>query len=131
MTSLKTVETDLLRILLIRHGLSSEQLAVACGVQKITIFNEMAKNFPSLRLRLVVETVLEQAIWSSQAEFDARRHLAQRLGFDAFTIPDWQLRQRVSALKLRGRSKARRKGELIALLQSHFPEPSQTHLKTA
>jgi hypothetical protein len=85
-----------------------------------TISNQIAKNFPSRRLRLLVESVLEQPIWSTWTDFEARQRLARNCGFDPFTATMPQLKFAASALKLRGRSRDRHKAKLIALLELHF-----------
>ena len=120
MASLKSVEVDALKIKMIERALTVDSLAAACGVKSITLSNQIAKSFPSRRLRLMVEKVLNLPLWSSQAEFAGRNELVRRCGFDPFAMNETQLRHRVSALKLRGRSRNRRKAGLIVLLQNHF-----------
>ena len=105
---------------MIQRGLSVEKLSEVCGVKKITLSNQIAKNFPSRRLRQVVETVLNLSIWSNQDEFVTRQQLTSRCGFNPFVLTAPKLRQRIAELKLRGRSKARRKDAMIELLQQRF-----------
>lgn len=105
---------------MIQRGLTIEHLAAACGVKRVTMSDQIARNFPSRRLRLVAESLLNQPIWSNQADFEARQHLAQRCGLDPFAATVPKLRQLVTVLKLRGRSRHKRKAALIALLQAHF-----------
>jgi hypothetical protein len=119
-TSLKTTETDALKILMIQRALTIEKLADDCGVKRVTMSNQIAKNFPSLCLRLVVEDVLKLPIWSSVAEFESRQLLATKCGYDPFALSTMELRQRITKLKIRGRSKNRRKGNLIDLIRHHF-----------
>jgi len=115
---------------MIERELTAQRLAIVCGVKKTTMSNQIAKNFPSLRLRLIVESVLNLPIWSSQAEFDKQRQLTSRCGFNPFVLTAPELRQRIRGLKLRGRSKAKRKDDLIGLMQQHFTpkqkNPDQT-----
>ncbi len=118
--SLKTAETDALRICMIQRGLTVEKLAADCGVAPITLRNQIAKNFPSLRLRLVVEGVLNLAIWSGAAGLQVRQQLISNCGFDPFVLSASDLQRHVSGFKIRGRSKDRTKRALIALLQIHF-----------
>jgi hypothetical protein len=56
--SLKSVQVDALKIKMIERTLTVDSMAAACGVKAITLSNQIAKNFPSRRLRLVVEGVL-------------------------------------------------------------------------
>jgi hypothetical protein len=123
--SLKTVETDTLRYWMIRRALTVETLAENCGVKRITLSNQIAKNFPSRRLRLIVEGVLMLPLWSSEAAFKARQCLASRCYFDPFVFTTSQLQQRCSTLKIRGRSKDKRKASLIALIEGHFNNTNQ------
>jgi hypothetical protein len=110
---------------MIQRGLTVEKLAAACGIKKITLANQIAKNFLSRRLRLIVEKFFNRPIWSGSAEFERRQHLASRCGFDVFVLTLPELRQQVSSLKIRGRSKARRKSDFIILIERHFePKPS-------
>ena len=105
---------------MIQRSLTVEKLAADCGVKRITLLNQIAKSFPSLRLRLVVEKVLNEPIWSSPDEFENRKQLAARCGFNPFLLTAPTLRNHMARMKLRGRSKARRKDALIELLQQHF-----------
>jgi hypothetical protein len=125
--SLKSVQVDALKIKMIERALTVDSLAAALGVVSITLSNQIAKNFPSARLRLIVENVLGLPLWSSQAQFDSRQQLARQCGFDPFVIHETKLRRHVAALKLRGRSRARRKTALIALLQNHFTKHENTN----
>jgi lambda repressor-like predicted transcriptional regulator len=118
--SQKTVETDALRIHLIQRGITVESLALACGLKRTTMSNAIAENVPGRRLRIVLEDVLKLPLWSSLADFEARQQLARLCGYNPALISLIELRQRVSTLKLRGRSRARRKTDLIALLHRHF-----------
>jgi hypothetical protein len=120
MASLKTIETDALTICMIQRGLTVEQFAADCGVKRTSMSNQIAKNFPSTRLRLVVEGILNLAIWSSQAEFESRQRLAGCIGFDPFVLTMPELRQRSAVFYLQGRRKATRKADLIRLIQQHF-----------
>jgi transcriptional regulator with XRE-family HTH domain len=117
--SLKKPETETLKILMIERCLTPTALAEKCGMTRSTISNQIAKNVPSRRLRLLLESVFDQTIWSTQADFEARKQLCQQCGFDPFTAHKTQLQRIVATLKLRGRS-ARLKAKLIALLQCHF-----------
>jgi hypothetical protein len=124
--SLKSVEVDALKIKMIERALTLDSLAAACGVKSVTLANQIAKSFPSRRLRLVAENALNHPLWSSPAEFENRQQLARQLGFDPFVIHETKLRRAVVALKLRGRSRARRKAALIVLLQNHFTKHETT-----
>jgi hypothetical protein len=127
MTSFKTNETVSLKILMIQRAVTAEQLADRCGVKKITIYDQTAKNFPSRRLRLLVESALDQPFWSSPVDFAARRQLAATWGFDPFTVPAARLREFAAELKLRGRSAARRRSDLTAMIQEHFSNAANSN----
>ena len=120
--TLKATEIDALKITMIQRALTVERLANDCGVKLTTMSNQITKNFPSLRLRLVVEDVLTIPIWSNVAEFQDRRALATRCGYDPFVLSITELRQRITKLKIRGRSKNRHKGNLINLIRHHFSD---------
>jgi hypothetical protein len=122
--SLKATQTDALKICMIQRGLTVESLALAGGVKQITISNQIAKSFPSRRLRLVMEGVLNLPIWSNMAAFESRQQLASRCGFDPFVLTAWELQQRSAALKIRGRSKSRCRAALIGLIEKHFIQPT-------
>jgi hypothetical protein len=105
---------------MIQRSLTVEKLASDCGVKPITLSNQIAKNFPSRRLRLIVETVLNLPIWSSAAEFESRRLLISRCGFNPFTLTTTELQQRVAGFKIRWRSKNKTRSALIDLLAKHL-----------
>jgi hypothetical protein len=107
---------------MIQRALTVEKLADDCGVQRVTLSNQIAKNFPSLRFRLVVEDVLKMSIWSSVAEFESRQSLAAKCGYDPFVLSTTELRHYITKLKIRGRSKNRRKDNLIGLIRHHFSD---------
>ena len=126
--SLKTAETDRLRICMIQRALTVKKLAAACDVKRITLSNQVAKNFPSLRLRLVVESVLKVPIWSSAADFVRRQQLISSCGFDPFLLPLVDLQQHVAGFKIRGRGKDHRRLALIGLLEKHFSQQNQSKI---
>ena len=106
---------------MIDRDMKVEALAKLAGIKAETMSNQLAANFPSRRLRTVVEHVLKLPIWSTVDEFISRQALINRCGFDPFTITTGQLYQRLAALKIRGRAKCgRRREELIALLRTAF-----------
>lgn len=127
MSSQKTVETDALKIHMIQRGITVADLARACGLKRTTMSNAIAENVPCRRTRIVVEDALKTSFWSTLAEFKARQQLALLCGYNPALISLIELRQRVSALKLRGRSRARRKDDLIALMQRHFTTPNHSN----
>jgi hypothetical protein len=53
--------------------------------------------------------------------------LTRVCGFDPFVLAETEVRKRIADLKLRGRSRARRKADLIALLQRHFITTNTTN----
>lgn len=122
--SVKTAETDTLRIFMISRGISVEKLAAKCGVKIITIRDAISQNFPTRHLRLVVETALKICIWSDPVEFQERQALAARCGFDPFLLSVPEIKEKLGTLKIRGRSKPRRKAQLIDFLRSQFPPPT-------
>jgi len=126
MPSQKTVETDALRIQMIQRGLTVEALARACGVKRTTLSNAIAENVPGRRLRVLVEDAFKQPVWSTLADFEARQQLARQCGFNPVLLSLSELRRYTGALKLRGRSRIRRKAALIALLQNHFTKNTKT-----
>ena len=118
--SLKTAETDALKIYMIQRAVSVEMLAKKCGVSVVTMRNQIAKNFPSLRLRLVVEDVLSNPFWTDISEFESRQRLSSWLGIDPFVLSVPELRKKISQMKIRGRSASRKREVLIGLLQQVF-----------
>lgn len=125
MPSLKTVQTDALKIRMIQLSLTVEAFAEKCGVSIVTMRNQISQNFPSRRLRLVAEGVLKLAIWTTNADFERRQQLSSWLGIDPFVLSVPELRKKVSQLKIRGRAQARRRPNLIALLKKHFIAQSE------
>ena len=123
--SQKTPQTDALRILMIQRSLSVEDLAGKCGLEAATLRNQIAANFTSRRLRLVVEGFLGASIWSGVEDFEFRQKFTAQCGFDPFTLSVPGLRQKISALKIRGRSRSRKKPVLIEMLRSHFASQIQ------
>jgi len=112
---------------MIIRNLGIAALAEACGVSSTSLSDQFSKDFPSRRLRLVIETVIGMPIWSSREEFDARQALAQRCGFDPFTVPESKVRKYAAGLRVHGLRSHRRKASLISLLQRHFaanPNPT-------
>ena len=124
--SLKTTETDGLKIILLQRGLTVEGLAKDCGVKEITLRNQLAGNFQSRRMRLVIEGVLTTPIWSSVDSFESRQRLTSRCGFDPFMLTASQLQKRCAGMKLRGRSLDRRKSALISLVEKHCIQPTNS-----
>lgn len=114
--SLKTAETDALRICMIQRDLTVKNLATDCGIAPITLSNQISKNFPSLRLRLIVEDVLKIPIWSSVNEFEHRQKIILQYGFNPVVLSMAKLRQKAANFKIKGRSKCRRKQQFITLL---------------
>lgn len=123
-TSLKTAETDALKICMIQRGLTVESLAADCGVKTVTFSNQIAKNFPSRHLRAVVEQKLQTCIWSPPEEFAARGQFVSRNGFDPFVLSVPELQQAARKLKLKGRSRSKRRRAIVALLLQQ-PVPAQ------
>jgi hypothetical protein len=120
-TSLKLSETVSVKVILLERGLTIEGLAKDCKISARSFRNQVAANFPSLRLRLVLEQVLALPIWSSPEDFNARRELIARCGFDPYRLTTTQLYKYLAVIKIRGRSKtSRTRKELTALLQSAF-----------
>jgi len=118
--SLKADQLDALRIEMIIRNLRMDALAAACGVTRPSLSSQFTANFPSRRMRLVVETVMGMPFWSSREEFGARQTLAQHCGFDPFTVPAAKVREYAARLKVRGMRYNRSKPKLIAMLQRHF-----------
>jgi hypothetical protein len=125
--SLKTAETDALKIALLSRGISVSGLADSVGLKTVTIQNEFSKNFPSRRLRMLVESVLGIPIWTSGADFERRRSLTKKLGFNPFTTSMSGLRQEARRRKLPGRSLSKSREDLIHLLSlnTSTQSPSQ------
>lgn len=105
---------------MIQRVLSVECLAEKCGIAVVTLRNQMALNFPSRRLRMVVEDVLGLPIWTTLVKFDSRQKLSALCGFDPLTASVPELRKKLSALKIRGRSGSHKKGVLIQMLEAHL-----------
>lgn len=113
---------------MIRDGLTVENLASACGVTVRTFRNQLSGNFPSRRLRIVLETVTRLDLWSTLAELEARQALISGLGFNPFTLPTRQLWLRLSILKVKGRSSDRSRPAMIRLLETYIQQkPKSTH----
>jgi hypothetical protein len=125
--SLKSTETHGLKVLMAQRELSVSALAASCGVESVTLSNQISKNFPSQRLRLTVEHALKLPIWSTSADFASRQNLIACCGFDPYRLTAEQLYQYLTELKIRGRSTCcRRRHELIALLQSALRTKTST-----
>jgi hypothetical protein len=119
----KSAEISILKIAIIRKGLTMETLARGCGVNYSTFRTELSKNMPSKRLRIVIEHVLKTPIWSGSDDFNRRQKLIEHCGFDAYQMSADQLYQYLTVLKIRGRSKGgRRRAALIALLEQTFAD---------
>ena len=84
--SLNSTETHGLKVLMAQRELSVSALAVSCDVESVTLSNQLSKNFPSQRLRLIVEHVLKLPIWSTSADFSVRQHLIACCGFDPYQL---------------------------------------------
>lgn len=125
--SLKTAETDALKILMIQRAITTATLAAKSGVSEATLRNQIANNFPSSRLRFVIEAVLNIPIWSSITEFESRIKLAAHCGFDPFIVSVPRIQKALADLKIRGRSNSRKKGALIKLLENHFAVNTKPH----
>jgi hypothetical protein len=104
---------------MLQRGLTVEALAADCGVKPVTISNQVAKNFPSRHLRAVVEQKLQACIWSPPEEFAARGQFVSRNGFDPFVLSVPDLQKAARKLKLKGRSRSKRRTDIIALLFQH------------
>jgi hypothetical protein len=125
--SLKSNEARSLKIFMVQRGLTVAGVAASCGVKRVTLSNQLTKNFPSRHFRIVIENVLDKAFWSTPAELDERRQLIARCGFDPYLMTAEQIYQYLGVLKIRGRSKCvRRRKELIAFLQSTL-QPKTTN----
>jgi hypothetical protein len=85
--------------------------------------NQIAANFPSRRLRGVVETVLGEAIWTEPDDFARRQSLVKRTGMNPSVMSVPEIQRRVAALKIPGRSN-RRRTNLISLIEKHFATPT-------
>jgi AraC-like DNA-binding protein len=128
-TSLKLSETVSVKVILLERGLTVESLAADCRISARSFRNQVAANFPSLRLRLVLEQVLALPIWSTLEDFNSRKELIARCGFDPLRRTTTQLYNYLAVKKIRGRSKtARTRKELTELLMQSALQP-KTHKK--
>jgi hypothetical protein len=126
-TSPKSTEIRTLKMLMVQRGLSVSGLAASCEVKPQTLSNQLINGFRSRHLRIVIENVLGQALWSTPGEVEERRQLIARCGRDPYRMTAAQLYHFLGTLEIRGRSKSgRQRKELIALLQSTF-KPKTTN----
>ena len=109
----------MVRVLMIQRAISVKSLAESCGVTARTMANQIAANFPSRRLRGVVETILGVAIWSAPDDFARRQSVARRLGVNLAAASRTALQRHAAGLKISGRAN-RRRTNLISLLETHF-----------
>jgi hypothetical protein len=121
--SLKTTETDAVRVLMIQRAISVQSLAVACGVTGRTMANQIAANFPSRRLRNVVESIFGVAIWTAPDDFERRKSLVERSGINPFVMDVPTIQRHATAFKIVGRHN-RRRASLISSIEKHFAPPT-------
>ena len=121
-TSLKAPQTDTLRIEMIRRGLSVDGLAALSGISVESMANQLAGNFPSRRMRLVVEKVLNMPMWSGADEFNSRLEFERSAGRDLILLTVPEMKCWAKELKIPRRYKATSRSSLISLLQNHFSE---------
>lgn len=80
--ALKSTEVDLLRIVMIKRGLSLRDLARMTGFSVEGLSTAFSMSFPCLRSRVRVEAALDLPLWSSSEQFAARRCCEARFGID-------------------------------------------------
>lgn len=119
----KPIEVAAFEVALLKSGETIPALAPKAGLTLIGLRTQRSKGFPSLATRRRLEAALRQPIWTSAAEWEQRQQCLARHAFDPGVLTVPQLRTRARELRLRGRSKARCRAEVVALF---FAAPPQS-----
>lgn len=75
-------EITALRIELLRRGWSVSDLAVKCGVPAGGMTVDVSSGGKSRKNRARIERCLDMVLWSSQADFNRRSRIFERIGVD-------------------------------------------------
>jgi len=120
--ALKNVETDFVRIEMIRRGLSSADFARRAGLKTRSFETQLSCSFPNAAGRLKVEAALDYscAIWSSPRDLAARKFCRGKFGADPSLLALPELRQLAVRLPLPGSKAHTKKSDLLAAILTHL-----------
>ncbi len=130
----KSVQTDEVRIEMIRQGINCAGLAARAGYSRAGMSAQISKSFPSYRARFAVEAALGYVpIWSDKKTVRARERCQKLLGFDPFLITFRELRAHARALSGQWPPADRSKRALADLIFAHLAArpKSLTHQTTS
>lgn len=113
-------ESTIVRIELLKRGLSVQELADLCGLAYSTLRHELAYGFPEQTVRLKVDSVFGQPVFSTPRAFKRRRALAAAIGFDPYLTKKTELQTWATnhGCPFSNRGRIFRKAELIEKIAS-------------
>ncbi len=115
----KYPEMGMIKIELLKKGWDFSDLANACGVPMRTMNRWQWENYSRPKSRVRVELALGIPIFCGAQEFQARRELIARLGFNPWMAPRKQLRDWARLNAVPDHWAARRSPELIKAIVTH------------
>lgn len=121
------VSTTIVRIELLKRGWSVQELADRCGLTYSTLRHELAYGFPEQTVRLKVDSVFGQPVFSTLRAFQRRRALAAAIGFDPYLEKKTELQAWATnhGCPFSNRGRIFRKAELIAKIASRLLMPKK------
>ncbi len=101
-----------------RKGISRHDLATLTGMAVQSV-NNVLVGLPRARGRAAIERAMGTAFWTEVEEFNRRTLIHTRFGVDPALVSTARLRSLLAELDVPGRSGAKTKKDLIALLARH------------
>lgn len=120
-----------LRILLLQRNISREELARQTGLKPETLSKISAGWQAGRRCVAAIEDVLGVPVWTIPTEFSKRRQLSKALGLNPLFANKPALLKVLRDSGIPGRSKARNRRDMMALLERHFLPSEKRRRKTS